>query len=264
MQEKKNYYGIYINNKVPKIKNEDNQYNKYYRSIKIKFEGKAFILKDHNEQEEIKSPYNCKKEGKSTIKFINSKNEIYYINVKIKKLCLVWPFFIAFLIMLGTIIFFCKNNTDMKYKIDEVLNYDLELEGVKYIFDINYENENFQSIELTDKVTNKKIVYPGSYGSFYIIISTKNGNKDMNYLMQIQEETRKPSNLKFKVNNEIYNSIGELAKNINGTIPKASKEIIKIDWFWEYETKDDITDTEDGINIRNYRFLMRMIGNEKV
>ncbi len=259
MQE--NYYGIYINNKIPKIRDKENKYNKYYRNIKLEFEGQAFIIKDNKEQEEIKRLSTYKKEGKSTIKFINNKNEIYYINIKIRKLSLVGLFLIAFLIFFSSVLLL--NNADIKNNIDKVINYDLELEGVKYVFDISYENQNFQSVELTDKVTNKKVIYPSSYGSFYIIISTKNGNKDMNYSMKIQEETRKPSNLKFKTNGIIYNSIGELAKDIKGTIPKDSKEVLKIDWFWDYETDDDVADTNDGINIRNYRFLMRMIGEEE-
>ena len=39
-------------------------------------------------------------------------------------------------------------------------------------------------------------------------------------------------------------------------------QIIKIEWFWEYDNLDDESDTKDGMFSENYNFLVRMIGTE--
>ncbi len=261
-----NYFGIYINDKIP---NSEGKENKYYGNIELDFKGKAFIIeKDKNDIEEIKeeleSGKKYKKNGRHIIKFINESDEIYYINIKIRKLLLLWLFLFAFLIILGSILFFNnnKNTPNSNQVIEECVSFDMELKGMKYVFDINYENENFASVKLTNKVSGKEFIYPGSSGSFYIVVSTKNGNKDMYYQMQVKEETNKPKNLKFIVNDKIYNSAKELSESINGEILKNSEKTLKIDWFWDYETKDDASDTLNGENIENYRFLMTMIGTE--
>ena len=62
--------------------------------------------------------------------------------------------------------------------------------------------------------------------------------------------------------NKIYNSIYELAQDINGNILQNSNKIIKIEWFWEYDNLDDESDTKDGMFSENYNFLVRMIGTE--
>lgn len=266
MKENKEYYGIYLNGKIPKtIDKEKDKYNKYNRSVKLEFEGKAYLIDDKgNNKEELKNNSKLKKEGKHTIKLINTKNDIYYINIKIRKLGLICLFFIAFLIILGSIFIFNKDYIK-QYSISEFSSFEIDLKGIKYVFDIGYEDTNFKSVELTDKVSEKNIIYPGSSGTFYVLISTKNGNKDMIYTMQIQEEINKPKNLKFETNGKIYNSMKELSNDINGTIKKDSGKVLKIDWFWDYDTNDDMTDTENAISIENnYKFLMRMIGNEKI
>lgn len=263
-KNKNDYFGICINDKIPKI---DNKLNKYYKSINLDFEGKVFILKKNklDIKEELETGKKYKKSGEHTIKFINKDNELYYINIKICRLWFIWLFLFAFLILISSVFFFYKmNNIPFpKQIIEDTVSYDMQMDGLKYVFDIDYENENFKSVELTDKVTNQKVIYPGSSGSFYIIISTKNGNKDMLYQMQVKEETSKPKNLKFKVNDNIYNSVKELSQAINGSISKNSTKTLKIDWFWDYDTNDDIIDTFDGINNKNYSFLMTIIGTTK-
>lgn len=267
MKKDKDYFGIYINNKVPKLnENGKKYYNEYNGNIKLEFEGKAYILKQSGEiKEELKNNSKFKKEGKHTIKFINNKKKIYYINIEIKKHILYVLFFILLLGMMSMLIPLGFNEEYNKnQRIVELTDLDIDLQGNKYVFDINYKNTDFQSIEFTDKVSKKDIIYPGANGFFYIQISTKDGNKDMNYIMQIKEEKNKPENLKFEMNGNIYNSMTELADSINGVIQKDTNEIIKIEWFWDYETsKNDIIDTNDGQNLDTYKVLMRMIGNER-
>ena len=44
------FYGIRINKKIPKLKDNKN-INKYYGSIKPSFEGKAYIIEDCKEKQ---------------------------------------------------------------------------------------------------------------------------------------------------------------------------------------------------------------------
>lgn len=260
------FYGIYINKKIPIIK-DDRKINKYYRNIKLDFIGKAYIL-DKNEvdiKEELISGKKYKKNGKHIIKYINNEQEIYYINIKINKLWIILFYLLILTLILGCILFWHNNNIEEPKKmIEQIIGYDIELEGVKYVFDINYKNTDFKSLELTDKVTNQDYIYPGASGCFYVVINTKNGNRDMFYSMQIKEETNKPKNLKFETDGKTYNSMQELAEHIKGIIKKDTCKIIKIRWFWEYETLEDVIDTNDGMNFDKYNVLIRMIGNEKV
>lgn len=143
-------------------------------------------------------------------------------------------------------------------------SFQIDLEGIKYVFDISYKDTEFKNIELTNKVSENNLIYPGACGEFYILISTKNGNKDMTYTMQVKDEKNKHKNLKFETEGIVYNSMKELSQNINGTISKNDTKKLKIKWFWEYETNDDAVDTGDGANIENYSFLIKMTGMENI
>ena len=48
------FYGIYINKKIPMLK-DNKSLNKYYGFIKPKFEGKAYIIENCKEKQELKS-----------------------------------------------------------------------------------------------------------------------------------------------------------------------------------------------------------------
>lgn len=263
MNEKREFYGIYINNKIPKLKDNKN-YNKYYNKIELNFEGKAYIIDNGKEKEELKNNSKYKKKGKHTIKYINTKNEIYFIDIEIKRYGLIWLFFILLILLLGSLLLLIPPTDKKKYKIDEAINFDVDFEANKYVFNINFGNTEFQNISLTDSVKNKKLIYPGTKGAFYVQISTKNGNKDMLYSMQIQDELNKPNNLKFEIDGKKYNSMKELSESINGTIQKDTNKILKIKWFWEYESDNgDFIDTKDGETIENYKVLIRMMGTVK-
>ena len=286
MKKEENYYGIYINNKIPKTKDDKKHCNKYNRSIKLKFEGRAYLLKSNEEKEELKNNSKFKKNGRYTIQFINDKNEIYYIEILIRRYVIILLFLIAFFIILGSLLLF-KLYKQNNFDASDFLNFDFvfsnhdkdtndsnkntveddlknDLDNAKYVFNINYKNTKFQSMTLDKSIKNQDFIYPGTEGYFYIEISTKNGNRDMIYSMQVQEEADKPSNLKFEIDGKIYNSMKELAKGISGYISKDSDQILKIRWFWEYENGDgDIEDTNDGLTLETYKVLMRIIGSEK-
>ena len=85
----------------------------------------------------------------------------------------------------------------------------------------------------------------------------------MFYTMKVREEKNKPTNLKFEIDGKVYDSMQELAKNVKGSIDKNSHKVLKIKWFWDYETEDDTIDTEDGRNIETYKVYINIIGEAK-
>ena len=44
MKKNNKYFGILLNNRIPKTEKEK---NKYYKNVRLKFEGKAFIVKNN-------------------------------------------------------------------------------------------------------------------------------------------------------------------------------------------------------------------------
>ena len=95
------FYGIRINKKIPKLKDNKN-INKYYGSIKPSFEGKAYIIEDCKEKQELTSNRRYRKKGKHTIKYINSKHENYFIDIEIKSLKILWLFLFLLILLFLT------------------------------------------------------------------------------------------------------------------------------------------------------------------
>lgn len=257
------FYGIYINKKIPMLK-DNKSLNKYYGFIKPKFEGKAYIIENCKEKQELKSNHIYRKKGKHTIKYINSKHENYFIDIEIKSYGILWLFlFLLILLILAIFQINTPDNTN-NYNILETIDFDVNLDGNKYVFDINYGDTNYKDVNLSSNSKDTKYIYPGSSGFFYIKISTKNGNKDMSYSMQIKDEQNKPQFLKFEVDGKTYDSMEELSKHINGTMKKGTTKVLKINWFWNYENENgDQVDTNDGEILDTYKVLMRIIGNAK-
>lgn len=101
-EKEKEYYGIYLNDNIPKIE----KINKYSKEVEIKFEGKAFLIERDDDDEiikrtEIENECKLKKEKDYEIEFTNMKNEIYYLQVRIETSYL---FFILLLFWLGFLI----------------------------------------------------------------------------------------------------------------------------------------------------------------
>lgn len=267
--EKEKYYGIYINGKIPKESNKNNELNYYHSKIKLKFKGKAYIVKENNKLEELKNNSTYKISGKHTIKFINKNKEVYFINISIKKYYFLIFFFIAFLILLYALLSgsqnFISNSKiydDLYYDID--FNNDNNIVDNRYVFNISFENTDFKTLSLNKNVKDDKYIYPGSEGYFYIQISTERGNKDMFYFMQVENEYEKPNNLKFEIDGKVFNSMKELSESVNGDIKENTNKMLTIRWFWDYESEDgDFFDTSDGENLENYKVLMRIIGKAK-
>ena len=168
MNKKKiEYFGIHINNKIPKL---DNKENKYYKDVKFEFDGEAYILDENNSdiKERIQNGDKINKKGKYIVKFINSKLETYYIKIKVSRIGLIIFIFLILGIILGSIncIYNNRGIDNPKNVIEQVIDYNIELEGIKYVFNVSFKNQEFKSIELTDKVSDNKFIYPGSSGFF--------------------------------------------------------------------------------------------------
>ena len=139
----------------------------------------------------------------------------------------------------------------------------IEKTPMKYVFNVSYKNIDFKNIKLIDTfdedtLINKKIA-PGTYGKFQILLQT---NKKTNYQIKFEDENDKPKNLIFRLNekDKKYESLKDMEKELTGEITK-DKEIV-IYWQWEYENNknDNIQDTKDGENIKNYNFTIYVIG----
>jgi len=113
--------------------------------------------------------------------------------------------------------------------------------------------------------SNNNSIEPGSEGEFNIKIDAENCNVNVEYLVKFENETKKPTNLKFMYNENIFSTLKELEPFLNGKILKndeIKEKQFNIKWNWAYETgqskeeidENDRLDTEDAKNIKEYSF----------
>ena len=110
-------------------------------------------------------------------------------------------------------------------------------------FKVNDKDEQLQTISLNSTINNNMLVgnkiAPGTQGSFKIKLDATGAEVGIDYIVRFENESNKPTNLKFKYENKEYNSLQELEKDLTGTINANDSEktrIITIDWKWPYET----------------------------
>lgn len=121
-----------------------------------------------------------------------------------------------------------------------------------------------KNINLNDTIIqNKKMlnerIAPGTSGKFSINIENLNNEVEMEYVVKFNSKNRKPQNLKFQLVKETttYNTLEELQEQLKGKLEQSQKKQIEILWEWKYESGkeiDDIQDTIDARNLRNYNF----------
>ena len=144
-------------------------------------------------------------------------------------------------------------------------------------FKVNGQKEQVEQISLVSTCNNETLVNnkiaPGTSGEFKIIVDATGSEVGINYNITFTEEENKPQNLKFIYDGVKYDSIKELENNLSGIInanePNKSKTI-NIQWEWEYETgkteeeinANDILDTKDAEQIRNYTFDVIVTGTQ--
>ena len=150
-------------------------------------------------------------------------------------------------------------------------------EIASWSFKVNENEEKMQTISLQSTINNETLVNnkiaPGTEGSFQIKLDATGSEVGVNYDIRFENETQKPTNLKFVYDGNTYNSITELGELLTGTI-NANEEnkikTLKIDWNWQYETgstldeisANDVIDTQDAKKIANYSFDIIVSGTQ--
>lgn len=144
-------------------------------------------------------------------------------------------------------------------------------------FKVNEQENKIQTISLNSTLNNEKVkgnkIAPGTEGSFQIKIDATNSDVGINYIINFENETAKPTNLKFVYNNKTYSKLEELATDLTGTINANDSDKVKtvtINWFWSYETgttndekaKNDEIDTAEAKTLNNYTFDVIVTGTQ--
>lgn len=146
-------------------------------------------------------------------------------------------------------------------------------ESNEYSFKVKYNNMNFKSVNLLTTVDEEKLIYekiaPGTSGNFNIVLDS---NENLKYRIIFESINEKPKNLNFlalgdeKVLGQA-NTLEELSQYLEGNISKNKKVNITINWYWNYENKEnskstDIQDTEDSKRIKKYQFNIYAYGEQ--
>lgn len=270
MKEERKYFGIYLNNEIPKLDKK----NQYSKEVEIKFQGKAYLIKrkenEKIEKIEIQNEHKLKKEGDYEIEFTNLENETFQLQIQIES---SWFLLILLLLFLGLmmVLLFAKpsdaKNSPLAQVCDlidlSILQFDVDKQPKseneieeklvkknkkqrqknQYDFDISFKNRSSTEIDLINTIEAKGLVNskvaPGDRGSFSIVISTKKSMADMKYQINFQDlSNEKPTNMTFKLRGDShsYANLQELEKNLKGIIPKKSQKTLIVDWQWAYET----------------------------
>lgn len=152
-------------------------------------------------------------------------------------------------------------------------------EVATWSFKVNGQKEQVQTIQLSSTCNNETLVgnkiAPGTNGSFNIIVDGTGSDVGINYNIKFENESAKPTNLKFIYDNQEYSSIDELQNNLSGTIHANDEDktrILTINWKWDYETGKDETeiasndriDTQNAKDIANYTFHVIVSGTQVV
>ncbi len=124
------------------------------------------------------------------------------------------------------------------------------------------------TVDLMDTVDSKTLVHekiaPGTRGSFNINVTS---NQNISYKIKFESNNEKPKYLVFYKENsdKKYQNIEDLQNELDGYINAKEEQKVKINWEWQYETKEDnilqdTQDTNDAQNIRSYSFDIYVLG----
>lgn len=144
-------------------------------------------------------------------------------------------------------------------------------------FKVNEKEDQIQTISLKSTINNSSLVSnkiaPGTKGNFQIKLDGTGSEVGINYIVRFENESKKPRNLKFLYDNNVYNSLTELQEVLVGAINADEQNKIKeltIYWQWDYETgkteqeilASDIADTQDAKQISDYTFDIVVSGTQ--
>ena len=144
-----------------------------------------------------------------------------------------------------------------------------QIKIANWSFTVNGQTSNITNINLAQSYNpnslNDNTIAPGTQVDFDIVIDATGSDVGVQYTVQFENETQKPSNLKFTYDGTTVNSIKELEPLLIGEILQSDNEkikILKIQWSWQYETgenkeqidNNDKVDTEEAQILKNYKF----------
>ena len=144
-------------------------------------------------------------------------------------------------------------------------------------FKVNENEEKMQTISLKSRQNNSTLlnnkIAPGTDGEFQIKLDATGTDVRINYAIKFENETRKPTNLKFTYDGKKYNSLSDLQKDLTGIINADEQEknkTLTIGWNWKYETgstqqeitANDLIDTKEAKEINSYTFDIVISGTQ--
>lgn len=144
-------------------------------------------------------------------------------------------------------------------------------------FKVNEKEDKMQTISLKSTINNSTLlnnkIAPGTEGNFQIKLDATNTEVGINYAIKFENETKKPTNLKFIYEGKTYNSLIDLQKDLIGTInadEENKEKTLTIGWNWLYQTgataeeisTNDAIDTQEGKTITNYSFNVIVTGTQ--
>lgn len=154
-----------------------------------------------------------------------------------------------------------------------------ETEIAKWFFSVNDATEEMETIKLADTYNQGTLldgkIAPGTSGSFDLIVDAGDSEVGVKYEVDFQNETNKPSNLKFKYNDKVLDEIEEYEEFFTDTIDADDTNktrTLTVEWEWPYETgsdeasilENDKIDTNDGLDAQNYGFDVVVTGTQVV
>lgn len=144
-------------------------------------------------------------------------------------------------------------------------------------FKVNENEEKLQTISLKSTINNSSLVNnkiaPGTEGKFQIKLDATGSEVGINYVIKFENESQKPTNLKFTYDGKTYNSLKNLQQDLTGTINANDENKVKaltVGWNWKYETgntaqdiaSNDLIDTQDAKQMSNYTFDIIVTGTQ--
>lgn len=154
-----------------------------------------------------------------------------------------------------------------------------ETEIAKWYFSVNESTEKMETIKLADTYNQDTLldgkIAPGTSGSFNLIVDAGDSEVGVKYEVDFQNETNKPTNLKFKYNGEVLDEIEEYEKFFTGTIDADDSNktrTLTVEWEWPYETgvdetsilENDKIDTDEGVEAQDYKFDVVVTGTQVI
>lgn len=149
----------------------------------------------------------------------------------------------------------------------------------RWVFKVNgSEDENIGAISLgrnnytAETLANGNLA-PGTEGAFVINIDATGIATGVEYNVDFKNIINKPTNMYFKINDNIYYDFDSLSNALSGVIypydTNKTKNIV-INWAWDYETKNNgmtvdynnEIDTSEGKQAKTFSFDITVTGTQ--